>query len=120
MWNEGRTQELSGTIWINANFDNCSSKIEFLNNGEFQHFYCGMNQISSGKYLVEGDTLTLDEYKISEVPVSLSGSDKPYLRFRYTWIRNGSTLEMINFSDIKYKTEEQVNDPQHNYILQSK
>lgn len=117
IWNEGRTQELSGTTWVNSNFDNCTSKIEFLDEKTFQHFYCGIEETNNGTYSIVGDTLILNEFEISEVPVSLGGSDQPYLRFSYIMVLNGSTLEMVKFSDIKYNTNQNITNPEHHYIL---
>ena len=117
VWKQGWSQSIIGTTWANSSLDNCTSTIKFLNENVFQFYYCGFNETATGFYSFSGDTLKLDQYEEDETPISFGGSGKSHLRFKYSFVRNDTTLKMLKYSDVKYNYEENINDSKRNYKL---
>ncbi len=117
IWSEARTQSIVGTTWVNSNFDDCTSTIKLLGEKIVHFYYCGVNETVTGIYSFSADTLKLDLYENDQTPISFGGSDESYLRFKYTFVRDDTTLTMLKYTDVKYEYEEIVNDWQRNFKL---
>ena len=117
IWNDGQAQGIVGTTWGNSNYDDCTSTIKFLKVNTFQYYYCGIDEAFRGIYSFAGDTLKLDQYEVDQTPISFGGTNKSNLRFRSSFLHADTTLIMLEYSDVKYKYEEKVIDPQRNFKL---
>ena len=117
VWKQGWSQSIIGSTWANSNFDDCTSTIKFLEENVFQFYYCGINETATGFYSFSADTLKLDQYEEIQTPVTFGGSDKSHLRFKYSFVRDDTTLKMFKYSDVKYNYEETINDSKRNFKL---
>lgn len=108
-------QQMAGTVWENT--DACTSRIEFLDDDSFSDFSCGIDVTHQGTYNVQNDTITMDEYTISDVPISIGGPLEPYLIYRYVYVRSGSVIHLIRFIDFKNESELNYEDSVVSYVL---
>lgn len=96
-------QKLDNTIWIDDNFENCSSTLEFKTNGEMMVYYCGIDKFFDARYSIKGDTVIVNEYHlVSQNPGSIGDKE---IRFIYKFLIETNRLVQVYYSDLKYPHE---------------
>lgn len=97
------TDKLDNTQWVDDNFDNCTSRLDFKTDGELTVYYCALDQSFDAQYHIEGDTIVIKEYHlISQAP----GSDgEKEVRFVYKYVLESDSLVQVYYNDLKYHHE---------------
>jgi len=97
------TDKLDNTQWLDDNFDNCTSRLDFKTDGELTVYYCGIDESFDALYDIEGDTVTINEYHlISQAPGS---SREKEVRFVYKYVLESDKLIQVYYNDLKYNHE---------------
>ncbi len=115
------TDLLEDFKWSNSNYDDCTRYYLFKSNGYFEHWNCSMEQLDTGRFEIQNDTLMIYEYHLkSEIPVHLGGEEGTEIRFKYNYILKDGFLYLVYYRDFKHNYESFESDLEDRYIRDNK
>jgi len=102
--------------WMNSNFDDCSRYYYFKADGHFEYWNCSMEQLDTGIFEIQNDTLMIYEYHLkSEIPENLGGEEGTEIRYQYNFILKDGFLYLVYYRDYKYNYESYESDLDFRY-----
>lgn len=92
-------QDIIGSVWMKPQ-ENCTDSLRFDSNVKYREYYCEFQEDMVGEYQLDGDTLSLVEYRLSsQVP-----SDNPKLVPTYVWkyvLLEPEVMQLVYYGDLR-------------------